>query len=295
MELRQLVYFVAVADEGGFARAAQRLHIVQPAVSQQVRRLERELNVQLFDRSTRHVRLTAAGERLLPEAREIVAGTERVRRLAAEIAHEQESVLRLSAGPALGEAALAVLDRLRTSEPPVRVRMSKLGLAERLDAVRAGTAHAALVRILAAAPGLEMVPLWTEPLYVALPATHPLAAAPEVGLEDLAEMPVRLAPRERNPPFVDLMRRAFRSAGISPPMGPEFTNLHDTLTDLAEAGPSWTVFYRVGQPPEVTGVVYRELGEPAATTYLAVPPGPPAEPVRRLLDAAASADRAQRR
>src|SRR4051794_772861 len=80
VELRQLRYFVTVAEEQGFGRAAERLHVVQPAVSQQIRRLERELGVALFERSTRHVRLSPAGERLLPEARTALAAADRVRR-----------------------------------------------------------------------------------------------------------------------------------------------------------------------------------------------------------------------
>lgn len=100
VELRQLAYFVAIADEGGFARAAEALHVGQPAVSQQLRRLERELGVVLFERTTRRVRLTAEGDRLLPEARAVLAAAERTRRLAAELAGA--SSLRLGTSPAPG-------------------------------------------------------------------------------------------------------------------------------------------------------------------------------------------------
>lgn len=98
MEIRQLAYFTAVAEELNFGRAAERLHIVQPAVSQQVRRLERELDVPLFDRSSRHVRLTPAGERLLPEARAVLAAADRVRQVAASIAAGADGTVRVDNG-----------------------------------------------------------------------------------------------------------------------------------------------------------------------------------------------------
>jgi DNA-binding transcriptional LysR family regulator len=84
VELRQLTYFVTVAETGGFGRAARKLSIVQAAVSQQIQRLERELGVRLFDRSHRQIRLTAAGERLLPSAYEALAAVERLRAVARE-------------------------------------------------------------------------------------------------------------------------------------------------------------------------------------------------------------------
>src|SRR5712672_3278690 len=119
VELRQLTYFVAVAEELSFGRAAERLHIVQPAVSQEIRRLERELGVPLFDRSSRHVRLTAAGERLLPEARAVLAAAGRVR----EVAAGADGILRVGTSQGLGERLDRALEELRTTAPGLQVRL----------------------------------------------------------------------------------------------------------------------------------------------------------------------------
>ncbi|MFC9969969.1 LysR family transcriptional regulator [Spirillospora sp. NPDC127200] len=289
MELRQFAYFVAVAEEGGFGRAAERVGIVQSAVSQQVRRLERELGVPLFDRSTRHVRLSAAGERLLPEARAVLAAADRTRRVAADLASGAEGVLRL--GAVHGDRLYRTLDELAAIAPRLRVRLSRLPPAERLAAVRAGELDAALVRAQDDSPGLEMLPMWSDPLYAALPAGHPLAAADPLRLEQLGGLPLRLAPRAENPPFHDLVTAACRAAGIDPPPGPPFTGLRETLTAIASGPPSWTVFYEVSGLPPVRRVALRPLAGPRLTTFLAVPPGPPAPALRQLLAAFARTDK----
>src|SRR5438034_4146258 len=149
MELRQLAYFAAVADELSFRRAAERLHIVQPAVSQQVRRLERELGVPLFDRSSRRVRLTAAGERLLPEARAVLAVAGRVREVAADVAAGADGILRVGTSQGLGERLDRTLEELRKTAPGIRVRLVSAPAAERVARVarvRAGDLDAAFVR-----------------------------------------------------------------------------------------------------------------------------------------------------
>jgi DNA-binding transcriptional LysR family regulator len=157
MEMRQLAYFVAVADELSFGRAAERLHIVQPAVSQQVRRLERELGVPLFDRSS-HVRLTAAGERLLPEARAVLAAADRVRQVAADVAAGADGILRVGTSQGLGERLDRTLEELRKTAPGLQVRLVSAPAAERVARVRAGELDAAYVRAVTSAPGVELLP-----------------------------------------------------------------------------------------------------------------------------------------
>lgn len=281
MEFRQLAYFVAVAEERGFGRAAERLHIVQPAVSQQIRRLERELGVRLFDRSPRHVRLTEAGERLLPEARSVLAAVDRTRRAAAELASAEE--LRLGTSQGLGERLDQGLERL---DSRVRVRLVSMPLAARLDAVRSGELDATFVRITTAETGLEVIPLWAEPLTAAIPATHPLAGRQEVCLAQLAALPLRMAPRSANPPFHDLLTRACAEAGFEPSPGPPLTSLQDALAEIGTGPPSWTVVYAAAaELTSVRRVAFRPITGLSAQTGLAVPPGAPSAPVRYLLAA----------
>ncbi|MFC5144736.1 LysR family transcriptional regulator [Streptomyces aureoversilis] len=291
MELRQLQYFVAVAEEGGFGRAAERLGIVQSAVSQQLRRLERELGITLFERSTRHVRLSGAGERLLPEAHAVLAAVHRTRQVAADIASGDDGILRLGSVQGPGDRIYRLLNHLASTAPQLQVRLRRLAFADRLAAVRSGELDAALVRALPGAAGLELLPVWSDPLHVALPAGHPLTAEPALRLEQLADLPLRLAPRENNPPFHDLITDAFRAAGAEPLLGPPFTDFQATLTAIGTGRPpSWTVFYEVTGLPPFPGVAVRPLTGPALTTSLAVPPGPPGPALRHLLQALAHID-----
>ncbi|MFJ6671357.1 LysR family transcriptional regulator [Actinosynnema sp. NPDC091369] len=279
VELRQLEAFLAVVDEGGFGRAADRLHLVQSAVSQQVQRLERELGVTLFDRGGRRARLSAAGERLLPEARAVLAAVRRTREVAARVASGEEGVVRLGTLNGSGDRLYRALARLDAAG--LRVRPDRSPPARRLAAVRDGELDAALVRAVTDAPGLTVVPLWTDPLYVALPAA---LAGDRRTLADFADLPLRLAPREHNPPFHDLITAAVRASGHAPPAGPPFTTLQRTLADIASGPPSWTVLYRVTDLPPAPGIAFHRLPDPAVTTSLVLPATP--SPVRSHLLAA---------
>ncbi|WP_219414824.1 LysR family transcriptional regulator [Pseudonocardia nigra] len=285
MEIRQLQYFVAVAEAGTFVRAAERLHVGQPAVSQQIGRLERELGVRLFERTTRTVRLTAAGERLLPEARAVLAAVDRVREVAADAGTGTE--LRIGSSHGLGDRLYRVLDELAGAAPGLAVRLTRARQEDRLAAVRAGRLDAAFVRVLKSAPGLELVPVWRDPLVVALPERHPLAERDPLRLNHLGELPVGLAPALNNPPFHAMVTDALRAAGVAPPPGPPFTTLQDTLAEIGTGPPSWTLFYYRDQLPVVPRVAFRKLADLTVLTSLAAPPGVPSPQLRLLLAACA--------
>ena len=243
MELRQIQYFVAVAEELHFGRAAQRLHIGQPAVSQQVRRLERELRTQLFDRSSRTVTLTAAGQALLPEGRALLKALGSFAAKAQRLAAQKDATFRVGISSALGERLDDFLDALPDSGSGTRFEFQTLGAHHRLEEVRAGRLDAAYVRGVESAPGLRLLTLWYDPLVAALPAAHPLAGRSSLNLADLAGVPLRLASRGENPALYDAVVAACRKTGFEPTFGAPFTGFQDTLAEIGASGDGWTLMY----------------------------------------------------
>ncbi|MGW1076682.1 LysR substrate-binding domain-containing protein [Streptomyces sp. NPDC002537] len=288
MEIRQLRYFLTVAEELHFGRAAERLHIVQSAVSQQVRRLERELDAELFDRTTRSVGLTEAGRRLLPHAREVLAAQTRARAAIDELRTERAATLRLGTSAGLGARLDAILADFARLAPEAQLELVTAPTEARLKGVRSGELDATLLRGERAGSGLEFLPLWQDPLMAALPARHDLAVRAEIDMADLAGLPLRLSSPSRNPALHDLVTECCREAGFEPVLGPEFTTAQDTLATIGFGKPSWTVFYapHAEQLP-VPGVVFRPLRNPAPVmrTYLAVRPDPPRAGLRALIEA----------
>lgn len=295
MELRQVRYFVSVAEELHFGRAAERLHIVQPAVSQQVRRLERELGLELFDRTTRTVTLTAAGRAFLPHAHAILQAEYAATEAMDFLRTEQESTLRLGTSVGLGARLDALLGVLAERADQLMVELVSVPLETRLQQVRTGELDAALTRGIDHSPQLELLPLWPDVLFAALPARHPLAAQREVTLAELASLPLRIASRGANPHLVDTVVGACRTAGFEPVMGPAFTTDQDTLAAIASGRPSWTVYYASqAQIQPAPRVAFRPFAgpAPAVRTCLAVRPGPPSRRLTALLDACHELERA---
>ncbi|MDT7799902.1 MAG: hypothetical protein QOI78_3335 [Actinomycetota bacterium] len=246
MEIRQLRYFVAVAEELHFGRAAERLHIGQPAVSQQVRRLEREIGVELFDRSGRAVRLTPAGRALLDDSRGVLSSVDAFSAKARRLSARKDGTFRLGISSALGRRLDYFVDALAEKQSGVLFEVQTVGAAARLDGVRTGRLDAAFVRGIERAPGLLLLPLWSDPLVAVIPAAHPLADRPSLALRDLADVPLRIVDRERNAVLHDAVMAACHDAGFEPPAGPKFNGLQETLAEIGAGEPGWTLMYPSG-------------------------------------------------
>jgi DNA-binding transcriptional LysR family regulator len=276
VELRQLRYFATVAEELHFGRAAERLLIAQSVVSQQIRRLERELDVVLFDRSSRHVRLTEAGRAFLPEALAVLDAQERAVASMARFAEHRSRVLRIGTSAGLGDRLTAVLDGLARRLPGTQVDLVSAPMAKRLELVAEGGLDATFVRgdVEEAAVGsLRLLPVWREGLVVALPRRHPLAAAPELAIADLAGLPLWLVERRANRALVDLVVGACHDAGFEPSAGHVSPGLQETLSALGAGTAGWTVVYASHAAQlNVRHVVFRKLSGPALSlpTLLAV-------------------------
>jgi DNA-binding transcriptional LysR family regulator len=271
VELRQIEYFVAVAEHLHFGRAAQALSIGQPAVSQQLARLERELGVQLIDRTPRTVRLTAAGTRFLPEARAVLTALERARRSVTG-APAVTRPLRLGSSDGLGDRLAALLGVLAAADPPVHAELMTAPTRARLERVAAGQLDAAFVRGITSAPGVELVDVWQDQVLVALPATHPLTEHDVVHMSALAGLPLRIVPRRTNAPLVDLVLGACAAAGFTPALAQHPERLEHALAAVAAGPPTWTVVYEPhARQLQYGAVAFRPTDPPLAmTTYLAV-------------------------
>jgi DNA-binding transcriptional LysR family regulator len=190
MELRHLTHFVAVAEEASFTRASERLHIVQSAVSASIRSLERELGVQLFERTTQRVRLSDAGEVLLPEARRTLAAAAGARDAIDGVRGGLRGTVRIGTMQALRIIDVPlVLAEFHREHPLVElhVRHAGGGSAALADGVRDGELDLAILSAHAAVPGLELTALASEAMQLACRRDHPLAARKAVGLAELAE------------------------------------------------------------------------------------------------------------
>ncbi|WP_062994461.1 LysR family transcriptional regulator [Nocardia mikamii] len=288
MELRQLQYFLTVAEELHFGRAAERLHIVQSAVSQQITRLERELGVALFERTTRTVRLTEGGRRLLPHAEQVLAAVAQARAAIDDLRVERTGTIRLGTSTGLGTRLEHILVAFARRAPHAHLELVDADTEIRMKRVRSGELDAAIVRGPREEPGLELLPLWSDRLVAAIPARHDLAVLREIDLARLAQVPLRLVRHTRNPTLYDLVVDSCRAAGFAPVFGPEFTTEQDTLAAIGFGAPSWTVYY-AAQAANLSfpGVVWRPLRnpEPRMPSYLAVRPDPPRAELRALIEA----------
>jgi DNA-binding transcriptional LysR family regulator len=197
MELRQLEYFVAVAEEANFTRAAQRVHISQSGVSAQIQQLERDLGATLIDRSGRTATLTTAGVAALEHARAALASANAVRQAVDEVSGLIRG--RLVVGMVTACTITGLFDALaafRRAHPGIEIIVSEDNSERLIESVRTGAADIALIGTAGSPPpGLEALPIVSERLIAAVPASHPLAARRRVTLDDISAYPIVSMPQ----------------------------------------------------------------------------------------------------
>ncbi len=258
-ELRHLRYFLAVAQELHFGRAAARLGIAQPPLSQAIRRLEARLGVELFRRTRRHVELTDAGAVLRDEARSLLDHAARVERALRTAEAGTAGTLRIGfVGSAAHDVLPTLLRRLRDGYPDVVVAPQELSTTAQVQAVAGGSLDAGIVRLPIAAPHVATLRLVEEPLVIALPDFHPLARRARLPLSALAGEPFVLWGRDRNPLFHDEVISACHAAGFSPNVVQEAGEM-PTIVGLVAAGLGVSLVPASMERVRSDGVAYRPV------------------------------------
>jgi len=266
MELRHLRYFSAVARALSFSRAAQQLHIAQPPLSRQIRQLEEELGAELFDRSSRPLRLTAAGQyfhgksaQLLDQLAETCAATERIAR---------GRLVWFSIGfvPSTLYGVLPeVIRRFRAAQPEVEVGLSELTTLQQIDALKAGRIDVGFGRLRFDDARIAGEVIAQEAVVAALPAGHRLARHKRLSLAKLAQEPLLLYPAKPRPSYADQVLEMFRSRGLKPTVGLE-ANEMQTAIGLVVAGIGYALVPGSIQGLHREGLVYVPLSDPGVAS-----------------------------
>jgi DNA-binding transcriptional LysR family regulator len=259
VELRQLRVFLTVASELHFSRAARRLHVSQPALSQQIRALEKTLGAALFDRSSRATELTAAGRVLLDAAPRVLFEAERAQSLVAQAANGAVGLLVVgSVGTALASITPRILRSMRAAFPDLQLEVSQQDTAAQMVALTEGRMDVGLVRAAAPTAAVVVEQLVEERLLVALPADHALAGEDEVDPAALSSEPFVLWPRALGMEFFDIITSYCREHGFSPRIVAEGADI-ETQLGLVAAGLGVSLqpsYYANLRPP---GVVFLPL------------------------------------
>ncbi|HEY1972931.1 MAG TPA: LysR family transcriptional regulator [Pseudonocardia sp.] len=260
MRHRRLGYFVAVAEELSFTRAAQRLHMAQPPLSQQIALLEKDLGAQLFDRSRRTIRLTAAGAALLPEARRLLADLDETARMVRRVGTGSVGRLALGFVPSASNGPLPDLLRgFRADHAEVELTLRELAPDPLLVAVRDGRLDLGLLYRPIDEPSLTQRLVSSDRLLLALPEGHPAGRRSEVGLLDVAGEPFVLPEQHEVPGIHAAITAAFAEAGIAPRVGQRGIWLMQTVLGLVAAGIGLAVVPSSVEAVRRTGVVLRPL------------------------------------
>ena len=269
MELRHLRYFIAVAEELHFGRAAERLGISQPPLSQQIQALEEEIGARLFERTNRRVELTDAGRLFLDESRQVLAQVDKAVLLArrAHLGELGELKIGFTSSAPFTSTIPSSIHAFRKAYPDVHLDLQEMSSRQVLKALLEESLQVGVIRPLALPDAVHWVELFREPLVAVLRADHPLAAGSEDGLAiaALAEEPFVFFPRSYGTGLYDQVIALTRQAGFSPRIAQEASEAM-TIIGLVSAGLGGAILPASFRRTRVDGVVYRTLSDPEATT-----------------------------
>jgi DNA-binding transcriptional LysR family regulator len=270
MEFRQLKCFIVVAQELHFGRAAQALHLSQPALSKQIQALENSLEIQLFERTKHTCRLTPAGQKFLEIARRVLHQVEEGIQVTKQVADGQIGRVRIGWTEAtLFSLAPNIIRTYRNRYPQVNLIYTSGGTETNVEALRTHQIDVGFVYLPIREPTLSMYPLYEETYIVAIPASHRFARHKQISLQSLANEPLIFYPRSLAPVLYAKFIKSCEQAEFVPNVVQE-AELAQTRLGLAAAGVGITFVLADMQNLNAKGVVYRSLIGDFPTLKLAI-------------------------
>ncbi|HEX3442478.1 MAG TPA: LysR family transcriptional regulator [Pseudolabrys sp.] len=272
MELRHLRYFVAVADHGSFSHAAEQLGIAQPPLSQQIKLLEEELGVRLFQRLPRGVRPTEIGAVLVEQARDILALQNQFVAAAAGLARGERGHVRVGIAGAVALVPIipASVRTFREARPLVTLSLEEMPTPVLCKALRDRTLDVAIVRPpVPDGRGLIVQRLFEERTSIALPCGHRLAEHETLSLRMVADEPLIIFPRHIGPGFHDAILSACQNAGFTPRIGQEAPHIA-AMVPMVAAGFGVSIVPQSLEQIHASGVSFRQIDGPAPVAELAI-------------------------
>jgi DNA-binding transcriptional LysR family regulator len=270
IELRHLRYFIAVAEELHFGRAAERLHIAQPPLSMQIRQLEAELGFRLFHRTKRSVRLTEAGQVFLVESQRLFRQLDQAIQTGRQVSRGEVGQLVLGFVSSAAYNVLPdILQTFHTQVPQVKLELHELTTDQQLEWLRENRLDVGLMRPPIDDDAFETEIIFREPLTIALPQTHPLAVTDTISLPDLAKEPFIIFPRTLAPGLYDQIISLCQQAGFSPNVVQEAIQMQ-TIISLVAAEMGVAIVPTSLQNLQRRGVVYKPLRQETPQAAIAL-------------------------
>lgn len=259
MDIRPLRYFIAVAEELNFNRAAERLHITQPALSRQIQQLEEAIPAVLLERNSKRVTLTEAGKSFYEHGLRILEQLQQAADESRMLSLGQRGNLSVGIfGSAILDLIPQVLHRFTSVYPNVNVSLHPMDKDAQIQALRERRLTIGFNRLVPAEPDIEQELVRTEPLIIALPATHPMAKRREIDLGDVLDQPLILYPRGVRGSLMVQVRKLFSEYGAIPVVAQEVTDVTTSIA-LVAAGGGMSIVPNAAKNLRLPGVVYRSL------------------------------------